>query len=385
MRASDGRAENRRGSCGLVRHLTSADVSEDAKQLARRVIGLCREAGFALAGVCEARPSDRAREMREWLAAGKHGSMLWLEEHLEKRLDVRLMLAGARSVIMVGDVYASGQPVCGNDPRADDERPRGRIARYAQGVDYHEVIKKRLHALSDRLRIEHPGAEFRTMVDVMPFAEREHALRAGLGWVGKHTLVIHPRLGSWFALGGIATTLELDPPEELRPIADACGTCTRCIDACPTGAIAPYSVDASRCISYLTVERRPAIDPALHGAIGEWLFGCDICQEVCPHNRERVDPADAVNPAYGRRNESFDLLEVLGWTMEARSVALSKSALKRATAAMWKRNALIVAGNSLARRRDEALLARVREIGADQNEPEMVRETARDVLVALDR
>jgi epoxyqueuosine reductase len=142
-------------------------------------------------------------------------------------------------------------------------------------------------------------------------------------------------------------------------------------------------VDASRCISYLTVERRPAIDPGMHIAIGEWLFGCDVCQEVCPHNRERPDGAAGVNPAYATRNASFDLLDVLGWTMEDRSVALSKTALKRATAPMWKRNALIVAGNAVRGRRDELLLARIREIAADVNENEMVRATARDVLASL--
>ncbi len=186
-------------------------------------------------------------------------------------------------------------------PRLEDSAPPpqarrgiGRVARYAQGKNYHWVIKNRLHAMSDQLRLEYPEAKFRTFVDTVPVLERELAEMAGIGWQAKNTMVINARLGSYLLLGGVATTLELLPPPEQVRSPDHCGTCTRCIDACPTQAITPYSVDGSRCISYLTIEHREVIDPALHEAMGDWVYGCDICQEVCPHNSaESVDAGGA--------------------------------------------------------------------------------------------
>lgn len=321
-------------------------------------MGRCRELGFALAGICEARPTDRRDELVAWLDEGKHGSMSWLANNVDERADASRLLDGARSIIMVADLYALGPDTAPLPPG------HGRIARYARGEDYHGVIKKRLHALCDGLRAAHPGAEFRAFVDTAPVLEREHALRAGLGWIGKHTLLINPALGSWMLLGGILTTLDLAPPVIQRAIEDHCGTCTRCIDACPTKAITPYGVDARRCISYLTIEHREAIPEEFHTAIGDNLFGCDICQEVCPHNRERewgvgsgewgktgstnreCEGGAGIHPAYAPRHNSLNLLEVLGWTEEDRRAALARSSMKRAKLDMWKRNALIVAGNT---------------------------------------
>ena len=360
--------------------MTPASTEEPA-HLSRDVIARCRRAGFALASVCEARPSERRAEMEAWLAAGKHGSMDWLAEHLDARLDPSRMLRDVRSIIMVADLYAQGTR---DDPLPDEptDAPRGRIARYARGGDYHDIIKDRLHALADDLRERFPDHHFRTLVDVMPFTEREHAARAGLGWIGKHTLLIHPRFGSWFLLGGVLTSLELRAPDDHEPVVDACGTCTRCIDACPTGAITPYSVDASRCVSYLTIERRLPIDSGLFRGVGEWLFGCDICQEVCPHNRER--PVEhAPNPAYAPRRTGFDLLEVIGWDEAARRSATRRSAMRRATLAMWKRNAVIAAGNHLASHAAPALRARIEDAAWDAKEDPMVRRTARAVLDRL--
>jgi epoxyqueuosine reductase len=301
--------------------------------------------------------------------------MAYLAEQAGARLDPNLVLAGARSVVMVADAYATR-----NDPPDEVAVGRGRVARYARGQDYHVVVKKRLHALCDALRAAYPGAGFRAFVDTAPVPEREYAARAGMGWIGKNTLLIHPRAGSYLLLGGALTTLELAPPEEQTPEADHCGTCTRCIDACPTGAITPYSVDARRCISYLTIERRGPIDPALFGAIGEWVYGCDVCQEVCPHNSPRAGRGAAVRAEYEPRRASLGILDVLGWDEAARRGAFASSAMKRATLAMMKRNALIAAGNALARERDGALAARVREIAGDEGESELVRETARAVL-----
>ncbi|MBL4591447.1 MAG: tRNA epoxyqueuosine(34) reductase QueG, partial [Phycisphaerales bacterium] len=252
----------------------------------------------------------------------------------------------AQSAIMVGDLYST---------RADNvdsalKPSEGRIARYARGKDYHKVMKKRLIALADELRVMFPDDDFRVFVDTAPVLERELAQRAGLGWTGKHTLTIHPKGGSYFLLGGILSTRRFATPVEQEPITDHCGSCTRCIDACPTDAITPYAVDARRCISYLTIELRTEIDAEFHSAIGDWVYGCDICQEVCPHNSartiEQLGPnAGTIHEAYTPMRDRFDLLEILGWTEDDRREAFKGSALKRAKLDMMQRNARIVLKN----------------------------------------
>jgi epoxyqueuosine reductase len=355
-------------------------MSTDPAQRARDAVALCLAQGFALAGVCEAGPRGReAEHLREWLDAGKHGSMAYMAEQGAARLDPGRVLPGARWVIMVADQYA-------RRGEADGPRPgTGRIARYARGRDYHLVMKKRLHEVCDALAARFPGQAFRAFVDTAPVMERQHAARAGLGWTGKNTLLIHPRRGSYLLLGGILTTMELAPPPEQDVVTDHCGTCTRCIDACPTGAITGGSVDARRCISYLTIERRLPIDPELHRGIGEWLYGCDICQEVCPHNSARPGSVpEKIRPGFAPRVAGFDLLEVLGWREDDRRKAFETSAMKRASLAMMKRNALIVAGNQLcAGLEAPALREAVARAAADESEPEMVRATARQVLARL--
>lgn len=359
-------------------------------------------AGFALAGVCPARASERDEAFRGWLASGALGAMEYLREHVETRLDVTRLVQGARSVVVVGDVYWGRESGGGESEKrkaisenedTDDALGTaqrggraGLVARYARGVDYHEVMKRRLHGLCDALRAEHPGHVFRAFTDIEPVLEREHAARAGMGWIGKNTMLIHPRIGSYFFLGGIVTTLELapPPPEEQRAVPDHCGTCTRCIDACPTGAITPYRVDASRCISALTIEQRGMIDPGLHAGMGAWVYGCDVCQEVCPHNSPR--PAEASselpmpNSEYTPTRSGFDLLDVMGWTAQDRTARLRKSAMKRATLEMWKRNAVIAAGNMLRERGDPALRAAIEDLAWNAKEPVVVRETARQFL-----
>lgn len=341
------------------------------------VIALCRAQGFALAGVCSARASDYVEAWRAWLEAGRHGTMAWLGERAEMRADPELFVAGARSIVMVGDQYAR---------RGEADEPRaghGKIARYARGKDYHKTMKKRLFAVADALRERHAGHEFRVFVDTAPIFEREHAVRAGLGWVGKHTLLIHPRIGSYVFLGGIVTTLSIEPTGPV--VEDHCGTCTRCIDACPTGAITPYSVDAARCVSYLTIEARGVVDAGDHAGVGAWLYGCDVCQEVCPHNSPRGDGVDVGAPhdSYNPLRSGFDLLEVLGWSAQDRGAMLSGSAMKRATLDMFRRNAVIAAGNALRQRHDEPLRARIQAIAEDDREPEIVRHAARAVLEGL--
>lgn len=341
------------------------------------ILARCRHLSFALAGIAPVQPSAAADQLHAWLAAGKHGSMRFMLDDLDTRTDPTRILAGARSFIVVADQYATR-----NDPPDDLLPGHGRIARYARGRNYHDVLKRRLHTLADELRLAYPGSEFRTCVDTAPVNERELAALAGIGWQGKHTLIINPRVGSYFVLGVVATTLQLLPGER---VPDSCGTCTRCIDACPTRAISPYSVDASRCISYLTIERELPIDRSLHAAMGDWLFGCDICQQVCPHNTPRPASLDvgSPNPAYTQRNASFNLLEVLGWSEADRRAAFTSSAMKRATLDQMRRNAIIAAINTLTGPDLTMLQQRLAALASDQSAAPSVRQTAQEALAAL--
>jgi epoxyqueuosine reductase len=281
--------------------------------------------------------------------------MDYLAEDLERRMSPDALEPGAQSVICVADRYAAGA--------RDAHRPgRGRIARYARGEDYHAVIRVRLEALVVELRTKHPAHRFRICVDTAPVLEREHAMRAGLGRVGKHTLLIGDQgLGSWLALGTIVTTLALTPgsrvamaergaalPTVPQDRQDPCGSCTRCLDECPTKAITPWSVDATRCISYLTIEHRSTVAPQLGRLVQDWIFGCDICQEVCPHNQPTRRAKSAMtHPAYAPHVDSFDLLTVLGWTPAHWEEAQLHGALRRAGRDMWVRNAALAAGCAL--------------------------------------
>lgn len=358
-----------------------------AEGLGPAVIDACRALGFAQAGVCVAAASDHRAALHAWLAAGAHGSMAWLAEDTATRTDPARFVPGARTIIAVADQYADGTPDLAPSTPATraDGGPLGRIARYARGTDYHRRIKDRLHLVCDVLRERFAGEAFRAFSDIEPVLEREHAARAGLGWIGKHTLLIHPVWGSYLLLGGIVTTLDLRDEAAPAPIADHCGTCTRCLDACPTGAITPYRVDASRCIAYLTIERREPIDPARHADLSGWLFGCDVCQEVCPHNAAASRrPRREVDDAYAAGRASLPLLDLLGWTYAQRSLALTGSALKRARFEMLKRNAAILAGNALRSQPSAPWAAPLRDrlaaVAADGTEPALVRDAARAAL-----
>jgi len=317
----------------------------EVAEITNRVLNRCHELGFALAGVCEAQQSAHGEEYRAWIAAGKHGEMAYLARNVELRLDPMLLVPGAKSIICVADRYPGGKSTSQQIDKSKENRAKGKIARYAQGEDYHKVMRKRLTTLARELGEEFPGETFRACVDTAPVLEREHAQRAGLGAIGKNTLLIQRGVGSWLLLGEIITTLPLASSRASDP--DPCGTCTRCIDACPTQAITPWSVDATRCISYLTIEHRSEIDPQFHEPIGDWMFGCDICQEVCPHNQptERTMEA-ATNPAYQPRRDSLDVTDVLEWDEAARSQAFAGSSIKRAKLDMMQRNARIVRRNA---------------------------------------
>ena len=370
-------------------------LSHELSEAAEAVQTIAGGLGFALCGVAPAERSAFADFFGRWLAEGKHGEMDYLTNHAALRADPRELLPGAQAVIAVADAYEAGAG--GRGHGAEEPGPlSGKIAKYAWGDDYHKTIKKRLHQMADTLSEAYPGHTFRATVDTAPIFERECATAAGLGWTGKHTLMIHPRFGSYFLLGTLVTTLALQTSEQLgypgplAPPTDHCGSCTRCIDACPTDAIAAggYSVDATRCISYLTIEHRSAIDPALHPGMGPWVAGCDICQDVCPHNRRRLSSADLplpIHPRYTPRASApaIPLIEILHWTEDDRRAALRGSALKRIKLAMWHRNALIAAGNALQQQDDPTLRERIHQLASDPERPEMVRVTARQVLDRL--
>ena len=234
--------------------------------------------GFDACGIARAqRLDDEARRLERWLREGRHGTMAWMERNFEKRVDPRALVENARSVVSVLHNYY--QPVeHGTTPET------GKISRYAWGDDYHEVMKERLFQLYNWLDEEVGGIHGRAFVDSAPVLDKVWAERCGLGWMGKHTNLIHRSLGSFFFIGELIIDLPL-PPDS--PVPDYCGTCTRCIDACPTDAIyRPYAVDATKCISYWTIEHRgDDVPEALQPDFGTWIFGCDICQDVCPWNK----------------------------------------------------------------------------------------------------
>jgi epoxyqueuosine reductase len=280
--------------------------------------------GFDLCGIARAERHSRLARLGSWIAEGRSGDMRYLQTSLAERLDVSKVLPTARSVISLAVVYNTAQPYSSTALQPGQVA----IARYAWGDDYHEVVRPRLRALLQWMNDTHgPGLEAFSCVDDGPVQERVFAEQAGLGWIGKNTCLINPRLGSWLFLAEIACNLELAADQ---PGTDQCGTCTRCLDACPTGAIAaPYTVDATRCLSYLTIEQRGRVDPDLRGALGQRVFGCDICQEVCPWNR-RAPESDAPEwqPRDGLRFPQ--LLELCRLSDEGWRAILKGSAMRRA-------------------------------------------------------
>jgi epoxyqueuosine reductase len=228
------------------------------------------ELGLDVCGITGADPSGHADFYRQWTAEGRAGEMAWLARDPDRRTDPRAVLPGARSIVVAGLNYWQPQP-----------KGRGRTARYALGDDYHDLLLEKLKALAAELN--HAGGETKVYVDTGPVLEKPLAERAGIGWQGKSTMLINTRLGPWLLLGEILTTLELEPDAPQR---DHCGSCSRCISACPTGAItAPYQLDARRCIAYLTIELKGSIPEELRPLIGDRVYGCDECLDVCPWNR----------------------------------------------------------------------------------------------------
>ncbi len=300
--------------------------------------------GFDLAGIAPATPLPETEFLRDWLARGFAGEMHYLARRVEERVDPQRVLSGAKSAIVVGFVYHHGM-------RHDFVSGESRVSRYAGGEDYHDVLLDRLRALEAALEVC-AGRKLtcRSYVDTGPIQERVLAVYGGLGWIGKNGCVIHPRFGSYFFLGVLFVDLELE--NDVR-IADRCGTCTACLEVCPTQAIVePRVVDARRCISYTTIEAKEGIPDALRVAQGAHVFGCDLCQEVCPWNRRPTQ--DVPTDAHGLRARIWPRAEwrapALRWLLEltpdAWRAATRDTALRRSKYRGLMRNALIAAGNS---------------------------------------
>jgi epoxyqueuosine reductase len=305
----------------------------DPSAAAERVRELAREAGFELSGIATLTPAATGAAYGRWLERGDQAGMAWMERHRALRHDPRGLLPGARSALVVGLRYAplAGEPA----PPAGSIWPR--VARYARGRDYHLVLRERLERVAGALRAQFPEAATRACVDTAPLLERELAARAGLGAVGKNTNLLHPRFGSWFLLGELLTTLDLAPD---APLADLCGDCTRCLDACPTGALpAPYRLDANRCLSYWTIEHRGEIAEAYREHVAEHLFGCDVCQEVCPWNAREPEPADEPELRLEGPRQELDLAGLLGLSAAGYRRAFHGSAMMRARREGLRRNA----------------------------------------------
>jgi epoxyqueuosine reductase len=304
---------------------------------ASQIKGFARECGFELAGVTRAEPLlEDAQRYLKWVDRGMAGAMGYLtDRRATMRTDPRLLLPAARSIICLGKLYNG--PQLRSTELNDSEL--GWISRYAWGEDYHQVVRRGLENLVEKLGTGH---EWMICVDTAPLLERSYARQAGLGWIGKNTCMINQEQGSWFFLGEILTSLELEPDS---PPPDRCGTCTRCIDACPTQAIpaAGYEIDARRCIPYFTIELHGAVPEEMRAGIGQHIFGCDICQDVCPWNRQA--PV-AEEPGFEPRHFAPPLEELAGLSEEQFREAFRASPIQRAKYAGFLRNVAIAMGNS---------------------------------------
>ena len=329
----------------------------DYAALAGRVRALAREMGFQRCGIAGIELGQDEDHLRDWLAQGLYGSMAWMAQHGDKRSRPQELIPGTLRVISVGLDYGRNDGNDAWDTLRDGERAY--VARYALGRDYHKLMRNRLQKLAERLQHEVGAFGHRVFVDSAPVLERALGRNAGLGWIGKHTCLIDKDGGSWFFLGEIYVDLPLpvDAPANAH-----CGTCTRCIEVCPTRAIvAPYRLDARRCISYLTIEHDGAIPEDLRPAIGNRIFGCDDCQLVCPWNKfaKRSD-----EPDFRARNDldTATLPQLFAWTEEEFLRRTEGSAIRRSGHERWLRNIAVALGNApstpavlaaLATRRDD--------------------------------
>jgi len=295
-----------------------------------------KELGFVKIGISRAERLDERNGLNEWLAAGRHGEMLWMGRNADMRLDPRTLLSEARSVISLAANYYAPES-------HSEDRRHGKISRYAWGRDYHAVLKERLKSLVEWIGQNHPEARGLYYCDTGPVMDKAWAHKSGLGWIGKHSNLITREVGSWVFLAEVVLNLDLEPDVESR---NYCGTCHRCLDACPTRAIvAPYVVDARLCISYLTIELRGPIPRELRPLIGSRIFGCDDCQDVCPWNRFATPcDEDRFYPADG--NQVPVLTEFMRLTEGQFEEHFRYSPVRRAKYAGFLRNVAVALGNS---------------------------------------
>lgn len=334
---------------------SSAETSSDIRDRTEAVRAICRAAGFDIVGVASSAPFVAAgRFLHERIGAGAFSGMPWFDqERAAVATDPRNLLPQVRSILSLAISYRTAEP-----PSPPDDAPRGRIARYAWARDYHKVLKERMGTVVTALQERYGSGECRTLVDTARIVDRAVAQRAGVGWYGKNTNIINPTYGSWVLLGEILTSLALEPDPPLRK---HCGSCALCITACPTGAIVgPYTLDSDRCISYLTIEHRGPIPRELRPLIGDWIFGCDICQDVCPPARKgrvadhppfQAASVDAARPA---------LIPLLGIGEEEFRERFAGSPVRRPRREGLQRNVAVALGNGGDRRAVPALIEALR-------------------------
>ena len=345
----------------------TTDAANRSQAWSEQLHSWALEAGFSSAGVADVNLSDAEQGLQSWLGAAFHGEMDYMARHGLRRARANELVPGTLSAIMVTLDYAPDDPQWLARAWAGlDEAERGYVSRYALGRDYHKVVRSRLQRLATRIEAHAGPFGYRVFCDSGPVMEAELAVRAGLGWRGKNTLLLNRERGSMFFLGTLLTDL---PPPPARAASAHCGSCTRCIDICPTGAIvAPYRLDARRCISYLTIELPGAIPEPLRAPIGNRIYGCDDCQLACPWNRFA---RPAVLPDFAPRNRLDDaaLVELFGWSSAQFEQRLQGSAIRRIGHERWLRNVAVALGNGPAS--DQAMAAL--EARADHPSP-LVRE-----------
>lgn len=350
--------------------IKSTAAKPDFARLVEAMREWARELGFDALGVTDIDLAEDESRLERWLEARHHGEMAWMERHGTKRSRPAELVPGTQRVISVRKNYLSTTQDEALSTLADPERAY--IARYALGRDYHKLIRKRLQKLADKIGVVAGEHGYRAFSDSAPVLEKPLAAKAGLGWIGKHSLVLDRHAGSWFFLGEIYTDLPL--PVD-APVSAHCGSCTRCMDVCPTQAITgPHELDARRCISYLTIENKGDIPEELRALIGNRIFGCDDCQLVCPWNRYAKLGTDA---AFAPRNnlKSATLIELFAWSKERFLAETEGNPLRRAGYKGFLRNVAVALGNSPPSPAARAALEARRD-----DESEMVREHVRWAL-----
>ena len=314
------------------RQFIRTDLSISARELTRFIKQRAALEGFDKVGIARAEAlSAEAVRLNEWLNRGYHGNMSWMSRNTELRTDPRKLFPGARSVVVVAKNYYTAD-------QHSDNSDTGKVSRYAWGDDYHNVVGAKLRSMLAGIKEQAPEVEGKVCLDIQPMMDKAWAVRAGLGWLGKHTNLITPELGSWVFIGELLLNVELDYDDDL--IEDHCGTCTLCIDSCPTQAITePYVLDSTKCISYATIELREDELPAhIRDHLQGWIYGCDICQDVCPWNRFAQETDEVrFSPRPGNVNAS--LIDVAEMARDDYVERFRGSAMKRAKLSGLQRNA----------------------------------------------